>query len=84
MRGSRNLEAPEWQTPLYQIADRLGLDAAPTLLQSDEVKMPFAAGLFSTKIVLPAESEEWSPDRRSAVLITNWVTSAGAISSVTP
>ncbi len=69
VREARVLEHPDWQTPLYQIADRLGLDGAPTLLQSDEVKMPFAAGLLKSWIVLPAESESWTPERRSAVLI---------------
>ncbi len=69
VRGARHLEQPAWQTPLYEIADRLGLDAAPQLLQSDEVRMPFAAGLFASRIVLPADSESWSADRRSAVLI---------------
>jgi beta-lactamase regulating signal transducer with metallopeptidase domain/HEAT repeat protein len=66
---ARRLEEPDWQIPLYQIADRLGLEAAPRLLQSDQVKMPFAAGLLTSRIVLPAESEGWSAERRSAVLI---------------
>jgi beta-lactamase regulating signal transducer with metallopeptidase domain/HEAT repeat protein len=66
---ARPLDDPEWQNPLYDIADRLELDAAPRLLRSDDVKMPFAAGLVSSVIVLPAESDGWSPDRRSAVLI---------------
>ncbi len=69
VRRARRLEEPAWQTPLYEIADRLGLDTAPALLQSDEVRMPFAAGFFSPKVVLPADSEGWSADRRSAVLI---------------
>jgi hypothetical protein len=63
------LDDPEWQTPLYQIADRLDLEVVPRLLRSDEVHMPFAAGLARPTIVLPAESEWWSPERRSAVLI---------------
>jgi len=63
------LDDPEWQNPLYEIADRLELDAAPRLLRSDDVKMPFAAGLLSSTIVLPAESDGWSAERRSAVLI---------------
>src|SRR6476469_11033716 len=66
---ARPLDDPDWQTPLYEIADRLGLDAAPRLLRSDDVKMPFAAGLVSSTIVLPAESDGWSEERRSAVLI---------------
>jgi beta-lactamase regulating signal transducer with metallopeptidase domain len=66
---ARPLDDPAWQTPLYEIADRLELDAAPRLLRSDDVKMPFAAGLLSSTIVLPAESDDWSAERRTAVLI---------------
>ncbi len=69
VRRARPLDAPEWQVPLYEIADRLGLEQAPVLVRSDEVKMPFAAGLFRVTIVLPAESDAWSSGRRSAVLI---------------
>jgi beta-lactamase regulating signal transducer with metallopeptidase domain/HEAT repeat protein len=66
---ARPLDDPDWRAPLYEIADRLGLDAAPRLLRSEDVKMPFAAGLVSSTIVLPAESDGWSEERRSAVLI---------------
>ncbi|MEO8139133.1 MAG: HEAT repeat domain-containing protein, partial [Gemmatimonadota bacterium] len=69
VRRSRPLEHADWQTPLYEIADRLELEAAPRLLRSDDVKMPFASGLLSSTIVLPAESDGWSTERRSAVLI---------------
>lgn len=69
VRRAQPLDHPDWQTPLYQIADRLGLDAAPQLLRSEDVKMPFASGLVASTIVLPAESDEWSAERRSAVLI---------------
>jgi beta-lactamase regulating signal transducer with metallopeptidase domain len=63
------LTDPDWQASLYEIADRLGLDAAPRLLRSDDVKMPFAAGLMAPTIVLPAASDEWNAERRTAVLI---------------
>jgi HEAT repeat protein/beta-lactamase regulating signal transducer with metallopeptidase domain len=69
VRRAQPLDGAKWQTPLYEIADRLGLDAAPRLLRSSDVKMPFAAGLVTPTIVLPAESDEWSADRRSAVLV---------------
>ena len=69
IRRARPLDDPAWQTPLYEIADRLNLDAAPRLLRSDDVKMPFAAGVLASTIVLPAESDGWSAERRSAVLI---------------
>lgn len=69
VRRAHPLEDPAWQTPLYEIADRLGLSAAPRLVRSSEVQMPFAAGLLSATIVLPAESDDWRADRRSAVLV---------------
>ena len=31
--------------------------------------MPFAAGIFRATVVLPAECDDWTPERRSAVLI---------------
>lgn len=69
VRRAQPLEALAWRTPLYQIADRLGLDTTPRLLRSQDVKMPFASGLFASTIVLPAESDGWSAERQSAVLI---------------
>ena len=69
VRRADALHDPAWQTSLYEIADRLGLDAAPRLLRSDDVKMPFAAGLMTPTIVLPASSDEWTAERRTAVLI---------------
>ncbi len=69
VRRAEELSDPSWQTPLYEIADRLGLDEAPRLVRSDDVKMPFAAGLKRSTIVLPSSSMEWNAERRSAVLI---------------
>lgn len=69
VRRARPLESPDWLTPLFEIADRLGLDESPRLLQSTDAKMPFACGVLKPTIVLPAESESWSLDRRRAVLL---------------
>jgi beta-lactamase regulating signal transducer with metallopeptidase domain/HEAT repeat protein len=69
VRRSALLRDPDWQQPLYEIADRLGLDMAPRLVRSEDVKMPFACGLVHCTIVLPAECDGWSAERRSAVLI---------------
>jgi HEAT repeat protein/beta-lactamase regulating signal transducer with metallopeptidase domain len=69
VRRARPLESPDWLTPLFEIADRLGLEESPRLLQSSDAKMPFACGVLKPTIVLPAESESWSLDRRRAVLL---------------
>jgi beta-lactamase regulating signal transducer with metallopeptidase domain/HEAT repeat protein len=69
VRDGRELTDPSWRDPLYEVSDRLGLDDPPRLLQSDEAKMPFACGLLRPTIVLPAECESWTADRRLAVLL---------------
>ena len=69
VRNAHPLDSPDWMNPLFEIADRIGLDEAPRLLQSDEAKMPFACGITTPTIVLPAESESWTLDRRRAVLL---------------
>lgn len=69
VRRGRALDGRDWTAPLYEIADRLGIPDAPRLVRSDAVRMPFACGLVRPTIVLPAESDEWSAERRSAVLM---------------
>lgn len=69
VRNSSPLETPQWRNPLFEIADRLGLDEAPRLLKSDDVKMPFACGVLTPTIVLPAECASWTMERRRAVLL---------------
>ena len=69
IRRSRPLESHDWLNPLWEVADRLELDKAPRLVRSDDAKMPFACGLLRPTIVLPAESDSWTLDRRRAVLL---------------
>jgi beta-lactamase regulating signal transducer with metallopeptidase domain/HEAT repeat protein len=63
------LEGHAWLAPLWEVSDRLGLEEAPRLLRSDEAKMPFACGMLNPTIVLPAECESWTTERRQAVLL---------------
>lgn len=69
VRRGETLDAPDWMEPLWESADRLGLADAPRVVRSAEVKMPFACGLARPTIVLPAECDGWSLDRRRAVLL---------------
>ena len=69
VRRARALEDRLWTGPLYEIADRLDIDATPRLMRSEDVQMPFACGLVRPTIVLPAESDEWDIERRRAVLM---------------
>jgi beta-lactamase regulating signal transducer with metallopeptidase domain/HEAT repeat protein len=63
------LDTADWMTPLWEVSDRLELNEPPRLLRSEDAKMPFACGLFTPTIVLPAECDDWSLDRRRAVLL---------------
>jgi len=69
VRNAHALETKEWLTPLWEVSDRFALEEAPRLLRSGEAKMPFACGLLTPTIVLPADCESWSLDRRRAVLL---------------
>ena len=69
VRHSRPLDSQDWVTPMWEVADRLGLDEIPRLLRSEEAKMPFACGVLKPTIVLPAECDFWTLDRRRAVLL---------------
>lgn len=69
VRHARPLDGADWCDPLWEVADRLGLDEPPRLLRSEAAKMPFACGLARPTIVLPAASDAWTPDRRRAVLL---------------
>ena len=69
VRNSHPLDTSDWLTPLYEVADRLELEEPPRLLGSPDAKMPFACGFLKPTIVLPADCETWSQDRRRAVLL---------------
>jgi len=66
---ARPLDSQDWLAPLWEVSDRLALDEPPRLLRSEDAKMPFACGVFNATIVLPAECDLWSLDRRCAVLL---------------
>ncbi len=69
VRSAHPLDTSDWRTPLYEVADRLELEEPPRLLGSNEAKMPFACGFLKPTIVLPADCDTWSADRRRAVLL---------------
>jgi beta-lactamase regulating signal transducer with metallopeptidase domain/HEAT repeat protein len=66
---ARPLDSSDWLSPLFEVSDRLALEEPPRLLRSEDAKMPFACGVFRATIVLPAECDSWSLDRRRAVLL---------------
>ena len=66
---ARPLNSEDWLNPLYEVSDRLSLEEPPRLLRSEDAKMPFACGVLTPTIVLPAECDTWTLDRRRAVLL---------------
>ena len=66
---ARPLISEDWLNPLYEVSDRLELEEPPRLLRSEDTKMPFACGVLAPTIVLPAECDTWTLDRRRAVLL---------------
>jgi beta-lactamase regulating signal transducer with metallopeptidase domain len=66
---SEPLDSRDWLDPLFEVADRLGLEEPPRILRSEDAKMPFACGVLNPTIVLPAECDSWTLDRRRAVLL---------------
>jgi beta-lactamase regulating signal transducer with metallopeptidase domain/HEAT repeat protein len=69
VRGSQPVVDESWLAILWDICDRFGLDEAPVLLRSEETQMPFACGVLKPTIVLPADCDNWTLDRRRAVLL---------------
>ena len=69
VRSSTVLDTEDWLAPLYEVSDRMELEQPPRLLRSEYAKMPFACGVFKPTVVLPAECDNWSLDRRRAVLL---------------
>ena len=68
VRSASPLTSDDWMTPLFEVADRLDLEDAPRLLASDRIEMPFACGLITPTIVLPASARQWSDGLRRTVL----------------
>ena len=69
VRRSQPLDSRDWLDPLWEVSDRLGLEEPPLIVRSEDSKMPFACGVLNPTIVLPAECDNWTLDRRRAVLL---------------
>jgi beta-lactamase regulating signal transducer with metallopeptidase domain len=59
----------EWHTLLSELTREFGIGRRVTLLQSADDVMPVTWGWWRPVILLPAEADEWSPERRRVVLL---------------
>jgi HEAT repeat protein/beta-lactamase regulating signal transducer with metallopeptidase domain len=58
-----------WTTLLDRCRRRIGITRSIALVQSSRVTVPFACGVLRPVVVLPDNADEWSPERREAVLL---------------
>ena len=59
---------PAWRTALEAAASRIGLRRPIRLLDGGELP-PFTAGWLGRTVVVPAEVEDWTAEKREAVLL---------------
>ena len=67
--AQRATPAPLWAPLAHQLAQSLGIDRRVTFLSGDEDAMPMAWGLRRAHVLLPAEADDWPPDRQRVVLL---------------
>jgi beta-lactamase regulating signal transducer with metallopeptidase domain len=69
VRGTVRVTEPEWLQRVSVLADALGIRRPVTLLHGDHGMMPVTCGIVWPVILIPPAAEEWSPERRRAVLL---------------
>lgn len=68
-RASRTLDGGSWLTLMQRAARAIGMHGRVTLLQSPAEPMPMVWGVLRARLLLPAEADNWSPQRRWVVLL---------------
>ncbi|MHC4715724.1 MAG: ankyrin repeat domain-containing protein, partial [Planctomycetota bacterium] len=68
-RRSRPLTDGPWPALMAEASGRLGLTRPVQLLTSSRRTMPMIWGIFRPALLLPAEAQSWTPDRRRVVLL---------------
>lgn len=58
-----------WQSLTDQLAFRVGLARQVALLKTRSLTMPLTFGLMRSSILLPADADDWSDERREVVLM---------------
>jgi beta-lactamase regulating signal transducer with metallopeptidase domain len=66
---ARRLETLEWTRLLIEASEALGLRRPVWLFQSSENVMPLTWGWLWPKVLMPAEADQWSSERRRIVLL---------------
>ena len=69
IRRAGRVTDEDWLTLLDRLRRELGVRRAVTLLRSAWSNIPLTCGVLRPVIVLPAEADDWSADRRKVVLL---------------
>jgi beta-lactamase regulating signal transducer with metallopeptidase domain len=69
LRASRDITDAAWSRLRDDVAAQLRVFRTVPLVRSDRDVMPLTFGTISPTIVLPASADEWTDDRRRAVLL---------------
>jgi beta-lactamase regulating signal transducer with metallopeptidase domain len=59
----------EWNKLVADVSGRIGLTRRVTLLKGQEGEMPMTWGYLKHSVLIPAEADTWSPERRRVVLL---------------
>ncbi len=68
-RAAQSLSNGDWLAVLRLLCDELRIGRPVTLLQSADDVMPITWGWWQPVILLPAEADQWSLERRRVVLL---------------
>jgi beta-lactamase regulating signal transducer with metallopeptidase domain len=68
-RSARPILGRDWECLIRQLRDGLGFSRHIVILCSDHATMPMTWGYLRPVVLLPAESEAWSIERRRDVLL---------------
>jgi beta-lactamase regulating signal transducer with metallopeptidase domain len=68
-RRAEEVRDAEWLSLVGRLSRRLGLTQAITLRRSVRVTMPMACGLVRASVLLPADADDWTRERREVVLL---------------
>ena len=69
IRRSHPLDQPPWPVLLRALSNQLSLRRPVRILRANGPAMPMALGILRSTILLPAEAETWSEEKRRAVLL---------------
>lgn len=69
VREAEPVHDPEWEDLKERLAYGMDLEDHVRLLRSDRLSVPVAGGTFDAVVVLPADADSWSEERREVVLM---------------